>query len=340
MGNVKLVLQKMKGAIRTISLLGIFMFNFQASSIKNAPVSKLNSSCGKEIAVLKSDNNDLYTFLKVNCVQLEGWDTMAEVKFWRRIITLSKDSSMANVFETRRLLKTFPRRFIDSVEKAGNLDSLRLQMCREYGLSEDTRIKFTGGKKWFYEFSGVKSKMARAIQLFDSLGTDPFYAQSVLLIESPGTNKAKSTSGAYGYFQLMPFVAKQYGLRVDKYKDERESFDRSAYAAARLFSEICVPYARKWCEMYGFVPDEKALWFKLLALHCYNAGSTTVKYAMQTVSNENQGNQLIYELWHTNYGRFQSEAQNYSQIAIACYLEYEKVLSVNQTVSAVPYVRF
>lgn len=327
-------------ALRNIALMVVLLLNFQASHLPVNVGATISKDCGKELAVLQSMNNELHTYLKVNCVQLEGWDTAAEVKFWRKIITLSKDSSMANVFETRRLLKTFSRAYIDSIEKLNLLDSLRSSLCQLYHLPPDTRIKFTAGKKWFYEFSGVKNKMARAIYLFDSLGTDPFYAQSVLLIESPGTNKAKSTSGAYGHFQLMPFVAKQYGLRVDKYKDERENFDRSAYAASRLFSEICVPYARRWCEMYGFVPDEKALWFKLLALHCYNAGSTTVRYAMQTIPNEYQGKELIQKLWHTNYGRFQTEAQNYSQIALACYLEFENSLAGDKPISSSPYGKF
>ncbi|MCC7297784.1 MAG: transglycosylase SLT domain-containing protein [Bacteroidia bacterium] len=312
----------------------IVVLGFAASENPN------KSYCNKEITTLKTDANITLAYLKIPCVNSEGWDTLNEVNFWRCIITLSKDSSMANIFESRTLLKTFSRGFIDTLEQHNKLDSLRVALCTEYNLPAGTRIKFTGGKKWFYDFNGVSTKLARAITVFDSLGVDPFYAQSVLLIESPGTSRAKSVAGAYGHFQLMPFVATQYGLRVDRYVDERENFDRSAYAAARLFKEICVPYARRWCELYGFAADEKALWFKLLALHCYNAGATTVKLAMQVVPNSYQGKNLIQKLWHTSYGRFQSEAQNYSQIALACYLEYEKFLSAHKTVSVLQYEKY
>lgn len=322
---------------KSIIILAFIATNFSASTL-NIPAEE---ACYKEITTVKSPENQFISYLNVPCVHSEGWDTLNQVKFWRSIITLPKDSSMANVYETRQLLKTVPRSLVDSLEKLGELDILRDELCREFGLQEGTRIKFTGGKKWFYQqYDGINAKMGRAIKYFDSMGVDPFYAQSVLLIESPGSNKAKSTSGAYGHFQLMPFVAKQYGLRVDKYLDERENFDRSAYAAARLFKEICVPYAKKWCNEYGFQVDESALWFKLLVLHCYNAGSTTVKHAMGTVPVEKQGIDLVKTLWHTNYGRFQTEAQNYSQIALACYLEYEVHVGYYDRVSSVIYKKY
>jgi Transglycosylase SLT domain len=298
-------------------------------------------SCSKIIATVRTPENVMLSYLQIPCVYTEGWDTLAEVKFWRSIITLSKDSSMANVYGTRQLLRTVGRNTVDSMERLGKLDVLRAEFCKEFSLPADTRIKFTGGKKWFYQqYDGINSKLARAIKLFDSFGADPFYAQCVLLIESPGSNKAKSSSGAYGQFQLMPFVARQYGLRVDKYVDERENFDRSAYAAARLFKEICVPYAKKWCEVCGYEVDEKAIWFKLLALHCYNAGSSNVKRAMVCVSREHKGIELIKHLWHTYAGGFQTESQNYSQIALACYLEFENHVKPFSPVSSVVYDRF
>ncbi len=43
---------------------------------------------------------------------------------------------------------------------------------------------------------------------------------------------ALSHAGARGIWQLMPETARQYGLRVDKYIDERLNFERSTRAAA------------------------------------------------------------------------------------------------------------
>lgn len=287
--------------------------------------------CDKEIATVETSEKIQMQYLRVPCIAAEGWDTLKEIKFWKTIINLSGDSSMANVFGTRKMLQAYPKKSIDSLERRGKLDSFKKEVVKLFHLPEGTRILFTSGKKWFYNFSDVKIRMARAIHIFDSMGVDPFYAQSVLLIESPGGNKQKSSAGAYGHFQLMPFVARHYGLVVNSYRDERENFDKSCVAAAKLFKDNCIFYARKWCENYGFAVNEQSLWFKLLALHNYNAGPMTVKSAMATLSNTNaEGNELIKRIWHTKAGNFSNEAQNYSQLALACYLEFEKQLSTEK----------
>jgi len=293
--------------------------------------------CIREICTVRKSDGARICYFKVGCIRQDGWDTLPEIKFWCRIVTLSKDSLLANVVENRRGLAVFPKRMIDSLEQKGHLHLFRDELAAQYKIDSTFHIRFTSGKNHFYRFDKIGDHMKRGIELFDSFGVDPFYAQSVLLIESPGSNKQKSTAGAYGNFQLMPFVARKYGLRVDRYEDERENFDRSAYAAAMLIKEICIPYARKWCETYGFKVDENALWFKLLALHNYNAGAGTVRGAMAILPKEAQGNDLIKTLWKTSAGYFKSEAQNYSQLALACYLEFEKQNMLHTEETRVPY---
>ncbi|MFN5218816.1 MAG: transglycosylase SLT domain-containing protein, partial [Sphingomonadales bacterium] len=233
--------------------------------------SEVQDKCIREICTVRKSDGARVCYFRIGCIRKDGWDTLPEIKFWCRIVTLSKDSLLANVVENRRGLAVFSKKMIDSLEQRGHLHRFRDELAGFYGIDSNHHIRFTSGKNHFYRFDKIGNQMKRGIELFDSFGVDPFYAQSVLLIESPGSNKQKSTAGAYGNFQLMPFVARKYGLRVDRYQDERENFDRSAYAAARLIKEICIPYARKWCETYGFEVDESALWFKLLALHNYNA---------------------------------------------------------------------
>lgn len=296
--------------------------------------------CIKEICFVRNSDGAKICMYRATCVQRDGWDTLPEIRFWRRIVSMTKDSVLVNIIETRKGIDVIPRWMYDSLDAVGKLDTLRNEMRVKHKVHELQNIRFTGGKNHFYKFDDISLKMARGVQLFDSLGVDPFYAQCILLIESPGSNKQKSIAGAYGNFQLMPFVARTYGLRVDSRLDEREIFDRSAYAAARLVKESCIPLARKWCQQYGFVVDESSLWFKLLALHCYNAGPNTVKSAMAVVPNSIQGNKLIQTLWHTKSGYWSTEAQNYSQLAIACYLEYEKAVLANKLESKTRYTRF
>jgi soluble lytic murein transglycosylase-like protein len=325
MNLISHLFKKIKIAI-SLFLPVAFSCNSASSSevVKTVGMPEPDKACIREICTVRKSDGARICYFKVDCIRREGWDTLPEIKFWCRIVTLNKDSVLANVIENRKGLAVFPKKLIDSLEQKGHLHLFRDELARQFNIDSTLRIRFTAGKNHFYRFDKIDMKMARAITLFDSFGVDPFYAQSVLLIESPGSNKQKSTAGAYGNFQLMPFVARKYGLRVDKYVDERENFDRSAYAAAMLIKEICIPYARKWCVVYGFEADESALWFKLLALHNYNAGAGTVRSAMAVLPKHVQGNDLIKTLWKTSAGYFRSEAQNYSQLALACYLEFEK----------------
>lgn len=298
---------------------------------KNAGV-----NCQREITVVQNGTDELH-YMRVPCVTAEAWDTTAEVRFWRKVITLSPDSSVACLYNSRQILTIVPRKLVDSFEKMKKLDTLKNIVGAKYGIPKNTRILFTSGKRWFYNFEPIRPKLKRAIEIFDSVGVDPYFAQTVLLIESPGGNKSKSIAGAYGHFQLMPSVARSYGLVVSNYRDDREDFTKSAVAAAKLFKGICVPYARKWCETYGFAVNENALWFKLLALHIYNAGAGTVKPAIAAVPTTKQGNDIIKTLWHTKAGYFANEAQNYSQLALACYLEYEHQMGGYKFVSGKVY---
>ena len=277
-----------------------------------------------ELTLVDVDSNH-YSYIRTPCVYEEGWDKTNEVLFWREVITTEHDSFIANVYATRQILEKVHRDVIDSLDADG-LNNLRKVMNKKYGLDSNTRVLFASGKHWFYSYTTLKSRMKDAIQIFENMGIDPFYAQSVLLIESPGSADDFSYAGAYGQFQLMPSVARQYGLTVNRYRDDRKNFKKSAVAAARLFEDACIPYARKWLTDNGFEVDEKALWFKLIALHIYNAGAGNCKAAIASIPKNLKGKEIVQRLWHTRTSRFRNEAQNYSQLALACYLEYEKDL--------------
>jgi hypothetical protein len=67
--------------------------------------------------------------------------------------------------------------------------------------------------------------------------------------------------------------------------------------------------------------SEEELWFKLLVMHIYHAGSYNVQSALFTF-NPSQGNMdLIYNLWKAQTARFKSASQNYSQLILAAMLE-------------------
>jgi hypothetical protein len=248
----------------------------------------------------------------------ERWDTLAQPNFWRKIMHLSPDSCVINVAATRKILAvdsfiTWQKK--TEAQKTVYKDSLREFYC----LDPNEKLFVTFGKNHFYQFEHVFPSVSRGVEVFNDLNVDPFYAQAILLIESP--NKLQfSKNGAYGSFQLMKTVAKTHGLRVDKYIDEREDFDKSAYAAASLLSKTCIPEAKRILRKYDISFDETDLWFRLFVMHIYHAGAGNVNGVVGQIQPIEGGMSLIQAMWQTEWGGFKNSSQNYSQLALASIL--------------------
>ena len=247
-------------------------------------------------------------------------DTLPQVKFWRSIMNLHQDSGLVNIAINRFVLEKVSNK--DWEQRNDSLkfcykDSVRC--C--YYLDSSQRILFTVGKKFFYDFEKTSKNFHKGINCFIDNSVDPWYAQAILLIESPNKLQ-KSNAGAYGSFQLMKDVARMYGLKVNKHIDERANFERSAYAASSLIKKICLPNAKKMLDSLGIRNyNEHALWFRLLVMHVYHAGTYNVRNAL-FASNPCVGDMnLIYNLWQTQTKRFKSASQNYSQLILAAMLE-------------------
>lgn len=247
-------------------------------------------------------------------------DTLAQVKFWRSIMNLDGDSAIVNLATTREVIQIISIRDWnlknDSLKKVYR-DSVKLAM----GLDSTSRVLITNGKKFFYDFDRTSQNFQRGIHSFVENGVDPWFAQAILLIESPNKLQ-KSNAGAYGSFQLMKDVARLYGLKVNKHIDERADFERSAYAASSLIKNICIPKAYKMLDSLRIRDvDENDLWFKLLVMHIYHAGSYNVQSALFTFMPTEGNMALIYNLWKAQTNRFKSASQNYSQLVLAAMFE-------------------
>jgi len=269
-------------------------------------------------------NNDSYVLMDIDQLYQDGWSELPQADFWKKVMKLPPDSCIINIASTRQILET--KAFEDwkkqtEEQKQAYKDSLR----KINKLDSTAQIYVTSGKKEFYLFEEVYPTLSQGIEAFELYGVDPWYAQAILLIESPGQIK-KSTAGAYGPFQLMPKVAQKLGLTVSDTLDERTNFERSAYASARLMKTICIPETKKILQNVKLQYNENDLWFRLLVLHVYHAGAKNVQAATSKIQIVNNGQDLIRKLWQTSASNFKNSSQNYSQIAIAAMLTLNDII--------------
>ncbi|HAE32149.1 MAG TPA: hypothetical protein DCF89_13610 [Flavobacteriales bacterium] len=242
-------------------------------------------------------------------------------------MSMSPDSGLVNVASTREVL--FQTSYWDYKKKTTKerlkfKDSVRKEYCLEYG----TKLFLTSGKKEFYNIEKVMPSISKGVEVFSELNVDPWYAQAILLIESPG-KLAYSNTGAYGPFQLMKSVARSHGLKVNKYVDERKDFDKSAKGAASLISNTCIPEAVRILSKNDIEYCEDDLWFKLFVLHIYHAGAGNVSGLLGSIDASKGGMELIQTMWQSQWGGFKNASQNYSQVALASMIILNDIIEEN-----------
>lgn len=267
--------------------------------------------------------NDTTTYCFVSEPQLydEGWKDLAQVRFWRLVMNLDPAVSVLNNAETREVYTTLSTQWYNELEgeaRAAYKDS----MLTELKLPEDSRLYVTEGRKHYYLIEEVMPQIHHGIQAFLAEGVDPWYAQAILLIESPGEMRV-SPVGASGPFQLMTGIAREMGLTVNESLDERQDFNKSARAAARFIREVCIPHTEAMLQHHRISYRPTDLWFRLMVMHVYHAGAATMRGVLRNIQPLLGGMPLIMRVWKTHYRRFGNASQNYSQIALAALMELE-----------------
>jgi hypothetical protein len=264
-------------------------------------------------------------FINDSILYAEGWHNLPQPQFWQQVMNLPPDSAIVNIASSRKILdKISVKKWgkLSDVEKNGYRDSIR----KANGIPDSMNVLVTIGKKDFYEFKKVMPTINRSIDVFKQNGVDPWYAQAILLIESPGKMNTKSGVGANGPFQLMKAVARKQGLIVNKTVDERTNIEKSAMGASRLLSRICIPYTKAMLDSAHVPYKETDLWFRLLVLHSYHAGAGNVAGVIKKINPTEGGMQLIQNVWQTTYGGFKNASQNYSQLALAAFCNFDQLI--------------
>lgn len=268
--------------------------------------------------IIVTANGTKNTLLNAESIFTDRWDELAQAQFWQKIMLLSPDSCIISVASNRQILGYSSVKKWESqseIEKAAYKEAIKA--TNKIPLEE--RIYITTGKNDFYKFKDVFHSLSKGVAVFEKNGVDPWYAQSILLIESPGQLK-KSVAGAYGAFQLMPSVAKKYGLIVTASIDERADFDKSALAASKLISTVCIPEAKKILNRHNITYKESDLWFRLFVMHCYHAGAMNVSAVVDKIKPTKGSQDLILKMWTTTAASFGNNSQNYSQLILAAQI--------------------
>lgn len=117
------------------------------------------------------------------------------------------------------------------------------------------------------------------------------------VIESHLGAGGASWAGAVGPWQLMPGVAKEYGLNVGGYWDQRTDYFKSTHVAARIMKKL-----------YAEFDD----W--LLVVAAYNCGNGCVRSAIKRAKSK--------DFWHLQYF-LPEETRNHVKKFIATHLIFE-----------------
>jgi hypothetical protein len=288
---------------------------------------ELNKQLVKKTVISWKDTTKM-TFVSDPTLYSDGWDTLQQTVFWRDVIRLTSDTAVINIAYCRK-----PVNKINSFAWMSQTESEKLcfkdSVCKVHGLDSLTNLYITAGKGEFYEVKKTLSDINKAVNVFSKNNCDPWYAQAILLIESPGKMKNKSYVGANGPFQLMRTVAIHYGLKVNKKVDERTNIEKAAKGASALINSACVPYIKKFLDEKNVAYHETDLWFRLLVLHAYHAGAGNVKCVLDMINPDSGGVQLFQKIWQTTCRGFKNESQNYSQIALASVLNFDQLINQN-----------
>ena len=301
-----------------LALAGLSSPAFSQVDVNKVPVVEKYVVGYNDVTKMKFINDDM--------LYSEGWQTLAQPKFWQQIMNLPPDSAIVSIGSNRKILDRI------SVKEWGKLNDAQHSLYRDSirnanNVPDSLNVLVTLGKKDFYEFKKVMPTINRSIDVFKQNGVDPWYAQAILLIESPGKMNTKSGVGANGPFQLMKAVARKEGLIVNGKIDERTNIERSAYGASRLLSTICIPYTRAMLDSAHVTYNETDLWFRLLVLHSYHAGAGNVAGIIKKINPCEGGMQLIQTVWQTTYGGFKNASQNYSQLALAAFCNFDEMVT-------------
>ena len=121
-----------------------------------------------------------------------------------------------------------------------------------------------------------KKYLSRIISIFEKQKIPEDIAFAIPFVESRFNNNARSSSHAVGMFQFMKQTAREYGLHVNRHRDQRKNFPKAAAACARYIKN-----------------NQNVFASFILSLGSYHHGTGTVIKVLKT--SENRAYQSIFK---------------------------------------------
>jgi hypothetical protein len=90
---------------------------------------------------------------------------------------------------------------------------------------------------------------------------------------------------------------------------------------------VCIPELKMILDSLNVQYNETDLWFRLLVMHTYHAGSGNIRSVLYTIRPTEGGIPLIFTVWKTTSGSFQNASQNYSQVLINALREFHAIIN-------------
>ena len=132
---------------------------------------------------------------------VERWDTLSQSKFWKTIITTTKDTYVINIASTRQILDYINKdTWFDQSEEEKK--PLKIQLPQITTVWTPTLDYILLLAKKVLPNRASDSFFRNCNKYFQENNVDPWFAQTILLIESPAQLKYSRVS-AYGPFQIM-----------------------------------------------------------------------------------------------------------------------------------------